>query len=54
MIIETISDIGNITIIYYMNNPMHMIERRLNMIKARNPQLINALDRRVSHAVIRK
>ena len=38
----------------YFNNPMHMAERRLNIIIARNPHLINALNRRVSHPLIGK
>ena len=39
---------------YYVNNPMHLVERRSNMVIARNPHLINSLDRRVSHLLIRK
>ena len=34
MIIETISDIRNMTYGYYIKNPIHMVERRLNMINA--------------------
>ena len=39
---------------YYINNPMHMVERRLNMIIARNQHLIIVLDKRVNHPLIRK
>ena len=39
---------------FYKNNPMHMVEGRLNNIIARNSHLITALDRRVSHPLIRK
>ena len=41
------------TYIYYINYPRHMVERRLNMIIARNPHLINVLDRRVNQPFIR-
>ena len=54
MIFKTISDIRNMTYKYYINSPMQMVERRLNMIIARNPHLINALDRRINHPLIRK
>ena len=33
---------------------MSMLERRINMIIAKNPQLINALDRTKNHPLIRK
>ena len=39
---------------FYNTNPMHMVERRLNMIIARNQHLINVLDRRVNHPLVRK
>ena len=39
---------------YNIINPMHMVERRLKMIIARNLQLINALVRRFSHQLSRK
>ena len=39
---------------HYTNNPMHKVERRLNMIGGRNPHLINVLERRVNHSLIRK
>ena len=33
---------------------MSMLERRINMIIAKNPQLINVLDRSKNHPLIRK
>ena len=41
MIIKTINCMCNMTYEYYINTPMQMFERRLNMIFAKNPQLIN-------------
>ena len=52
MIIKTISDIGNMTYEYYIKQPKHMVEFNLNMIIAKNPHLINALDRRVKHSLL--
>ena len=54
MIIKINSEIRNMTYKYYISNPMHMVERRLNMIIAGNPNLIGVLDRRVNHPLIRK
>ena len=39
---------------YYINQPMSMLERRINFIIARNPRLINSLDRNKNHPLIRK
>ena len=39
---------------YYINHPMSMLERRINFIIAKNPQLINSLDRNENHPLIRK
>ena len=39
---------------YYRNLPMTNLERRLNIIIAKNPQLINALDRKKNIPLIRK
>ena len=39
---------------YYMNSPMSMIERRLNIIIAKNPQLINSLDISKNHPLVKK
>ena len=38
----------------YLNQPMQMIERRLNMSIAKNPYLINSLNRRNDNPSIRK
>ena len=39
---------------HYINQPMHSVVRRKNMTIAKNPQLINALDRNKNHPLIRK
>ena len=39
---------------YYKNIPMSMVERRLNIIIAKNPELNNSLDRNKNHPLIRK
>ena len=54
MIIKTISCKCNMSYKYYINHPMSMLERRINIIIAKNPQLINALDRTKNHPLIRK
>ena len=54
MILETINDRCNMTYKYYKNTPMGMIERRINIIIAKNPTLINSLDRNENHPLIRK
>ena len=54
MIIKNISCMCNMSCKYYINQPMSMLERRINMIIAKNPQLINALDRTKNHLLIRK
>ena len=54
MTINSISDRCNLTYERYINNPLHMVERRLNMIIAKNPLLINSLDRNKNHPFIRK
>ena len=54
MIINTISCLCNMAYKYYLNNPMPMVERRMNFIIARTPTLIKALDRNMSHPLIRK
>ena len=45
MIIETTTDKHYMTHNHYLNQPMQMVERRLNFVIDRCPQLINALDR---------
>ena len=54
MIINTISCLCNMNYDYYIKNPQSMLERRMNFIISKNPQLINALDRNKSHPLIRK
>ena len=54
MIIKTISCMCNMSYKYYINQPMSMLERRINMIIDKNPQSINALDRTKNHPLIRK
>ena len=54
MIINTISCLCNMTYKSYLNNPMSVLERRINFIISKNPQLINALNRKKNHPLIRK
>ena len=49
MNINTISCKCNMSDKHYINQPMSMLERRINMIIAKNPQLINSLDRNKNH-----
>ena len=54
MTVNSISDRCNMTYEDYINNPMLMVERRLIMINAKNPHLMNSLDRYKNHPLIRK
>ena len=54
MKIKTISNMSYMDYKYYLKQPMQMIERRLNMIFAKNPKLINSLNRSNDHTLIRK
>ena len=54
MIIKTVSCMCNMSYKYYINQPMSMLERRINFIIARNPKLINCLNRNKNHPLIRK
>ena len=54
MIINTISCLCNMNYDYYIKNPMSMLERRMNFINNKNPELINALNRNENHPLIRK
>ena len=54
MTINIISDRCNMTYEHYINPPLHMFERKINMTIAKNPQLINSLDRNKNHPLIRK
>ena len=53
MEINTIICRCNMTYKYYMNNPMSMLERRINYIISRNPKSINCLNRNKNHLLIR-
>ena len=44
----------NMTYKYYMNTPVSMLERRINMIIAENPQLIKSLNIKENHPITRK
>ena len=54
MIINTISCLSDMKYEYYMKNPMSMLERRINFIINKNPELVNALYRNKNHPLIRK
>ena len=54
MIIKTISCKCNMSFKQCINNPMSMLERRINFIIARNPKLINCLNRNKNHPLINK
>ena len=54
MEISMISCKCNMTYKNYMNSPMSMLERRINMVIAKNPQLIKSLDTKENHPITRK
>ena len=54
MIIKTISDIKKMTYKLYLDNPMPMIKKRLNIMISRNPNLINLFNRHQNHPLVRK
>ena len=54
MTINTIFDRCGMTYFNYINSPMPMVERRINFVIAKNPKLINSLDRNTNHPLIRK
>ena len=54
MTIKIVSDRCNMTHEHYINQSMHMCEMKINMNIARNPHLINSLDRNKNHLLIRK
>ena len=39
---------------YYVNSPMSMIERRMNIVIAKSPELINSLDIIKNHPLVKK
>ena len=51
---KTINDRCNMTLEFYNIMPMSMIERRLNIIIAKNPSLIKSFDQTTNHPLIRK
>ena len=54
MEIHTISCRCNMSYKYYLNNPMSMLERRINYIISKNPYLINCLNCSIkNHPLIR-
>ena len=53
MEISMISCRCNMTYKYYMNTPMSMLERRINIIISKNPQLIKSLNIKENHPIIR-
>ena len=53
MKINTISGKCNMTYKYYMNTPMSMLERRINIIISKNPQLIKSLNIKENHPIIK-
>ena len=54
MRISFISSIRNVTHKYYLKQPKPMCEIKLNEIIAKNPKLINCLNRNICHPLIRK
>ena len=51
MIIKTISPECNITYKHYIDQPMQMVERRLNFVIDRRLQIKNALERNKKHSL---
>ena len=54
LILKTINDRCNMTYKYYKNLPKGMVERRSKNIIAKNPSIINKLNRNTNHPLIRK
>ena len=54
MIINTVSCLCNMSYKYYLLMPMSMLERRINYIIAKKPQLIKCLNRNKKYPLIRK
>ena len=52
--IDIIGDKFNLPYEYYVNQPTQAVEMKLSMIIAKNPQLINSLNRSKNHPLIRK
>ena len=54
MIIESVTDKHWMTYKTYIQQPMPMVERKMNYVIHKCPQLIRALDRNKNHPLIRK
>ena len=54
MEINMISCRCNMTYKYYMNTPMSMLERRINIVISKNPQLIKSLNIKENHPITRQ
>ena len=54
MIFKSVSDECFITYKQYFDQPMHMVEKRINFVIGKQPQLINAIDDSKNHPLIRK
>ena len=54
MTINMTSDRCNMKYEHYINQPMHKCERKTNLNIAKNPHLMNSLDRNKKHHLIRK
>ena len=54
VLIQTINNRFDMTYKYYLNQPKNMCERKINFNIAKNPHLINVLDRKKNHPLIRK
>ena len=54
MTVEVNSDRCNMTHKHYMNQPMSALELRINLLIAKNPQLINIFNRNKNQPLIRK
>ena len=54
MKIKTISNISYLNYKYYLKQPIQMIERRFNIIIAKNTQLISSLNRSSDLLLVRK
>ena len=53
MRIKSLSDRYNMTYKYYMTQPMQSVELRINMVFAKNPQLLNLFNRNKNHPLSR-
>ena len=54
MNISILFDKCNITFENYINNPVNMVEMRININFAENPELINLIERNKNDPLVRK